>query len=152
MQRSKAPPTRIGTIKDFARRAPRHEVGEWRGRGGYISPSRPADALGSRAHVAKGYVARVPYSRASQGGRAASRPARHMGHCRFYELDPPTTSGLAAPSNAVSNAEAHRAARALLERLAAVEVWRNNQCVALLSSEARRLWGQTRRRWMSGRV
>ena len=63
-----------------------------------------------------------------------------MGHYRFYQLD---TSDHITAGHSVecgSDAAALRAARTLLERTAGVEVWKNDNCVAHLSAEARHLW------------
>ena len=71
-----------------------------------------------------------------------------MGHYRFYQLD---TSDHITAGHSVecgSDAAALRAARTLLERTAGVEVWKNDNCVAHLSAEARHLWGQLREDWM----
>ena len=71
-----------------------------------------------------------------------------MGHYRFYQLD---TSDHITAGHSVecgSDAAALRAARTLLERAAGVEVWKNDNCVAHLSAEARHLWGQLREVWM----
>jgi hypothetical protein len=72
-----------------------------------------------------------------------------MGHYRFYELDPSEhiTAGYSVECG--SDAAAMRAARTLLERAAAVEVWKSNNRVAHLSAEARHLWGQLREDWMT---
>jgi hypothetical protein len=77
------------------------------------------------------------------------RRACHMGHYRFYQLDVADRIKGGYSVECGSDAAALRAARTLLQRSAAVEVWRSNRRVARLGVGARRLWGQMRRRWMS---
>jgi hypothetical protein len=74
-----------------------------------------------------------------------------MGHYLIYQLDPSAhiTAGFSVECG--SDAAALRAARALLEPSAGVEVWKSANCIAHLSPEARLLWGQLRKEWMASR-
>ncbi len=72
-----------------------------------------------------------------------------MGHYRFYEIDPYDHITVGYSVECRSDTDALRAARTLLERAAAVEVWKSNNRVAHLSVEARQLWGQLRDDWIA---
>jgi hypothetical protein len=70
-----------------------------------------------------------------------------MGHYRFYELDPSDQIKAGHSLECGSDAEARRAACMLLDRVAGVEVWKSERCVAHITTG--RLWDQLRENWMA---
>jgi hypothetical protein len=72
-----------------------------------------------------------------------------MGHYRFYQLAVTDHIQAGYSVECGSDAATPRAARTLLERSVAVEVWQNNRRVIRLGVGVRRLWEQTRRRWVA---
>lgn len=83
------------------------------------------------------------------GNWGCRRTFPSMDHYRIYQLDPSDHITAGFSIECESDDAATRAARTLLERSAGVEVWKNTNCIAHLSPEARQLWNQARKEWMA---